>query len=304
MLLTEMTLLVRAYKEEVNIERAKAQALISQPKYLTSLHSRSSSRPQSSKPASSLASSRSSRPQSRQRPQTASPIIRDSNRREQQREMEREQEERDEDERQIMALRQVAHAPVTITSSRDRVERMKKVSVMKRLDIADTLAPGIRSKGNNRPTTAPLQRQTNGKSSVLSSHSKKKKRKASAGADSQQSKNRKNSNASNRATGNIHNINSGSWNNEKEEEQLKPQNQPYVPTALIRTTLRNGFVHNSTSAVGPDGIALPSPLITSESAPLLQGNKKTRPKSSPFIRFGSSGIQTILERKKNLNVLN
>ena len=82
MLLTEMTLLVRAYKEEVSIERAKVQAASS---HLTSssrpnsrpTSSKPNSRPQSSQPAS-LSSSRSSRPQSRQRPHTANPMVRDT----------------------------------------------------------------------------------------------------------------------------------------------------------------------------------------------------------------------------------
>jgi hypothetical protein len=63
--------------------------------------------------------------------------------------------------------------------------------------------------------------------------------------------------------------------------------------------LRDGFVHSST-VVGPDGIAMPVPLTMSDSAPQLH-RQTTRPKSSPFIRFGSSGIQNMLERKKQMN---
>ena len=69
MLLTEMTLLVRAYKDELKTEKASMENMKMQAS-----NGKFGSRPQSSKTAS-LASSRSSRPQSRQRPQTANAVM-------------------------------------------------------------------------------------------------------------------------------------------------------------------------------------------------------------------------------------
>mgnify|MGYP006090229555 CR=1 FL=1 len=301
MLLTEMTLLVRAYKQEVNTERAKVQATAHMGSSLSRPTSgRPGSRPQSSKPASLASSRSSSRPQSRQRPHTANPMIRDSGKNGQdgssRSEWEREQEEDEEDKRHIMALRQVAHAPVKIAVN--KVQRMEKDSIRKRMNIADQLGDNNRRRGGNtshggkdRPTTAPLQRKPASKSSVLSLASKRKRKALKSASHAPRRHGAKeipirSEYNSNLANGSRQRSRPGSGTN---QGSLWTQNQPYVPSALIRTSLRDGFVHSSHG-----GIQMPEPLIMSESAPQLH----TRPKSSPFIRFGSTGIQELLERKR------
>ena len=54
---------------------------------------------------------------------------------------------------------------------------------------------------------------------------------------------------------------------------------------------------------GPSGITIADGkshmLHGSQSQPALSGGRqRIRPKSSPFIRFGSTGIQELLERKR------
>ena len=348
MLLTEMTLLVRAYKEEVSIERAKVQAASS---HLTS-SSRPNSRPQSSQPAS-LSSSRSSRPQSRQRPHTASPMVRDTmspgvvsdpvTRSEEEedfgirgdeslrRRMEWELERKEAEEHHINSLRQVAPAPVKVTTN--RVQRMEQESIKKRQNIAHQLeqvSGGRRRRGdthsNNhndeRPTTAPVQRQVPNKSSVLSKRKKKQKvtRESVKSASYATRRSTKhgmmvgmettlstpsravyNKSGGSIGGGMLNPPGGGPPNITPQDSHWAKPNQPYIPSALIRTSLRDGFVHSSKHVLGPDGISLPQPLIMSESAPQLSSVGRGRPKSSPFIRFGSSGIQGMLDRKRRIH---
>lgn len=339
MLLTEMTLLVRAYKEEVNIERAKVTAAQHRTTTLSSATIRSrpgsssrsrptsskpSSRPQSSTPMSLLSSrsSGSSRPQSRQRPHTANPMVRErngsNNNNEEEnglnrRDFENEREEEEEDKQKMMALRQVAPAPVKVAIN--QVQRMNQQSIQKRQLIAGQLGVGGGKRRRNkkdahsdRPTTAPVQRKSgSGRSSVLSAASKQKRKalKSASHATRHSSKNNMHSQSRPQSSSSLTPSRS-EYNNTNnttsrpssgtEPEQWAQQQQPYIPSALIRTSLRDGFVHSHSSSA----LQEPTLMQMSDSAPQLHrsGIGKGRPKSSPFIRFGSTGIQELIERKR------
>lgn len=318
MLLTEMTLLVRAYKDELKTEKANLQSV----QMLASRTSSKgggrgeplSSRPQSSKPAS-LASSRSSRPQSQQRPHTANPVMGRKNtnstrvrldngtgfsvaaneaRREWEEEREREESER------MFAMKQRAVAPVNLSASRERVVKMTGTSAQNRIEIPGSAKRRRQQeeskKGHNRPTTAPVQRS--GKSKGKGGKKQKKRR----GRQEQQQQQKKQQQ--------YYHDQAAMGKQALQQSLTSSAHRPYVPAALIRTSLRDGFVHNDASGGrglvgGPDGIALPEPLSMpvqlrgSQSQPTLSGEQqRSRPKSSPFIRFGSTGIQELLERKR------
>lgn len=308
MLLTEMTLLVRAYKDELKTEKANLQSaqMLSGKKSGRTRSEASSSRPQSSK-----LSSRSSRPQSRQRPHTANPVPKRSERLkksdsfpvaadEARREWE---EERDREELERMhAMKQRANPLVELSDSRALVKKLTGESSKSRIDIpgATKRKRGLKHEqpSQTRPTTAPVKR-----TSKIKSKSKRRDK---------VSLSKKHQHA---ALGRQALKQSLISSNQTEEDlgQSEEFRQPYVPAALIRTSLRDGFVLSDSISgrAGPDGIELPQPLSMqatrnlnfSQSQPAVRGNKGgiSRPKSSPFIRFGSAGIQELLERKRRTN---
>ena len=321
MLLTEMTLLVRAYKDELKTEKANLQSVQMLAGRVSNRDRRgdsSSSRPHSSKPAS-LASSRSSRPQSRQRPHTANAVMgRDNNghnggrlddgigfsaaadeaRREWEEEREREESER------MYAMKQRATAPMNLSASRERVVKMTGASAQSRIEIPGSAKrrrqQEAAQKRHGRPTTAPLQRSGKLKGKGV------KKQKKRRGKQDQQQRQHQHQQEQQR----YYQDQASMGRQALQQSLASKMHRPYVPAALIRTSLRDGFVHSDSSdgrglMGGPDGIAIPEPLSTaaqlrgSQSQPALSsGQSRPRPKSSPFIRFGSTGIQELLERKR------
>ncbi len=347
MLLTEMTLLVRAYKDELSAEKAKAQhaALMAHKSggpggggrrsgktsnastARSSRSGHSSSRPHSSKP-SSIASSRLSalpgaKQRSKQRPHTANPVpgargggfgsrLQPSAASlaaaaaEREWELEREREE----QRMMMSLRQIAAPPVKVTTK--HVAKVTELSSSQRVHIPGAARrPGTRggdgghaaspskAKKKARPTTAPLQRNSSAPdsfggaskgSSVLRRH------RGDGGSKSAVRKTKKKQlGGPGRGPADVAAGGRSVLRQGMSQPQLHGHGGgdgdgdgtalPYMPSALIRTSLRDGFVHSTSELMGPDGIGLPEPLVfMPKAAPAAAGGGGG---GGPRIQFGA-----------------